>query len=115
IYAASPQLIFVVGGDYKRENEPSTNFARSSDSGKTWTAGPPLPGYRSAIGGVAGPSPLYVAVGPSGTDFIHDTAGPWIGNGTVGYDAVSFVRGAPAGWATGANGRIATWSSARNR
>jgi hypothetical protein len=41
------------GWRLSKENEPSTNFARSNDDGKTWTAGPQLPGYRSGIHNVS--------------------------------------------------------------
>jgi photosystem II stability/assembly factor-like uncharacterized protein len=107
IYAASTQLLFVTGGDYQKENEQSANFARSSDGGKTWVAGPQLPGYRSALSSES--AGVYVAVGPSGTDFIRRD-GAWMGIGSVGYDALSFVPGRATGWAVGADGRIAKWS-----
>jgi photosystem II stability/assembly factor-like uncharacterized protein len=114
IYAPSPQRVFIVGGDYQKEKESSLNFARSTDGGKTWVRGPQLPGYRSAIhaasGGDAG---VYVAVGPSGTDFIRPAGGPWVSTGTVGYDAVSFPPGLAAGWAVGQGGRIARWRGLR--
>jgi photosystem II stability/assembly factor-like uncharacterized protein len=103
IYAPTPQLVLIVGGDYQKEKEPSVNFAKSTDGGKTWMAGPPLPGYRSAID-------AYMAVGPSGTDLIRPDGGVWISTGTVGYDAVSFRRGAAVGWAVGQAGRIAKWN-----
>jgi photosystem II stability/assembly factor-like uncharacterized protein len=40
---------FVVGGDYQKESEANANFAWTKDGGRTWTAGPELPGYRSAV------------------------------------------------------------------
>jgi photosystem II stability/assembly factor-like uncharacterized protein len=110
IYAASPQLVFVVGGDYRKENELSLNFAKSIDGGRTWLPGRQLPGYRSAISAVRSEDDgVYVAVGPSGTDFMRSYGGPWISIGTVGYDAVSFLRGVATGWAVGQGGRIARW------
>jgi photosystem II stability/assembly factor-like uncharacterized protein len=110
IYASSPELVFVVGGDYQKENEPSANFAKSTDGGKTWVAGPQLPGYRSAIDAASGANAVvYVAVGPSGTGFIRPNGGTWSTVGTVGYDAVSFRPGRATGWAVGQGGRIAKW------
>jgi len=110
IYAASPESVFVVGGNYQKETESSSNFARSADGGKTWTAGPQLPGYRSAIGAVAGQAAgTIVAVGPSGTDFMPAAGGSWTSAGNTGYDAVSFVPKPAIGWAVGQSGRIAKW------
>jgi len=110
IFAATPQSLFVVGGDFQKEKESSVNFARSSDGGRTWTAGPPLPGYRSAIHATSGRDGVaYVAVGPSGTDLLRSGSTEWINNGTVGYDAVSFIPGSSTGWAAGQSGRIAKW------
>jgi photosystem II stability/assembly factor-like uncharacterized protein len=110
IYAASPQLVFVVGGDYRKENELSLNFAKSIDGGGTWLPGPQLPGYRSAISAVHSEDDAgYVAVGPSGTDFMRTYGGPWISIGTVGYDALSFLPSVATGWAVGQGGRIARW------
>jgi hypothetical protein len=110
IYAASPQSIFLVGGDYTKENERSVNFAKSSDGGKTWVSGPELPGYRSAIHAVSNQDEaLLVAAGPSGTDLISVLGGRWTSVGTTGYDAVSFEPAFATGWAVGPGGRIAKW------
>jgi photosystem II stability/assembly factor-like uncharacterized protein len=110
IYAASAQSVFIAGGDYQKENESGLNFAKSTDGGRTWLRGPQLPGYRSAISAAFGEDDrVYIAVGPSGTDFIRPNGGPWISIGTVGYDAISFVPGRPTGWAVGHGGRIAKW------
>jgi photosystem II stability/assembly factor-like uncharacterized protein len=110
IFAATPQSLFVVGGDFQKEKEASVNFARSSDGGRTWMAGPQLPGYRSAIHATSGPNGVaYIAVGPSGTDLLRSGGAEWINNGTVGYDAVSFIPGSSTGWAAGQSGRIGKW------
>ncbi len=106
IYAASTESIVIAGGDYQKEKESSVNFARSKDGGRTWTSGPSLRGYRSAISGIPLANSSYVAVGPSGTDVSFDGQS-WIAIGTVGYDALSLVSGSRMGWAAGQNGRIA--------
>jgi photosystem II stability/assembly factor-like uncharacterized protein len=105
IHAESIQSLFVVGGDYQKENESSLNFAISKDGGRTWQTGPPVPGYRSAIHAVGDG---LIAVGPSGTDLLAPGAGQWMGIG-AGYDVVSFAPGHNSGWAAGNGGRIAKW------
>jgi len=110
IHALTPENLVIAGGDYQKEEEPSANFAISTDAGRTWVSGPRLPGYRSAI---AGAGQFEIAVGPSGTDYRPISGGPWISVGTVGYDAISFLSGRPASsaasWAVGQGGRIARW------
>jgi photosystem II stability/assembly factor-like uncharacterized protein len=109
IYAPSTQSVYVVGGDYKKEKEPGSNFAKSIDGGRTWVLGPSLPGYRSAVTGISRENPgLLIAVGPSGSNFMTSKA-EWISVGTVGYDAISFLPGLAIGWAVGEAGRIARW------
>ena len=109
IHPLSRQAVVVVGGDYQKENESSVNFAKSMDGGKTWTAGPRLPGYRSGIQAAPGKDGSLIAVGPSGTDVIEPDGASWISLGTVAYDAVSFRPGSFVGWAVGQGGRIAKW------
>jgi photosystem II stability/assembly factor-like uncharacterized protein len=96
---------FVVGGDYQKEKEPSANFARTADGGKTWVSGPNLPGYRSAVTAISS-QPVLIAVGPSGTDILTPEENSWRSEWDLSFDAVSFARGS-VGWAAGANGRIA--------
>ena len=92
------------------EDEPAALSCCVSHGGMTWLPGPQLPGYRSAISAVRSEdSGVYFAVGPSGTDFMRTSGGPWIRIGTVGYDAVSFLTGGATGWAVGRDGRIAKW------
>jgi photosystem II stability/assembly factor-like uncharacterized protein/S-formylglutathione hydrolase FrmB len=99
-----------VGGDYQKETEPGANFAISADQGQTWKLGPPLPGYRSAVAVASSrDEAVWVAVGPSGTDYLRPAGSAWIRIGTVGYDTVSFLPGLATGWAAGQAGRIARW------
>jgi photosystem II stability/assembly factor-like uncharacterized protein len=106
VFAATARLVLIVGGDYQKENEPSVNFARSVDGGRTWIAGAQLPGYRSAV---TATSAGYIAVGPSGADLMAPDGGSWTQSSAVGYDAVSVVPGTTTGWAVGQGGRIAKW------
>jgi photosystem II stability/assembly factor-like uncharacterized protein len=99
---------FVVGGDYQKEQESNANFAWTKDGGKTWTLGPKLPGYRSAVAVVATSPPFVVAVGPSGVDSWSPKEPSWISEKSdTGFDAISFLPNLNFGWAVGSNGRIA--------
>lgn len=103
----------VVGGDYKKENEPSDNVAVTRDGGKTWSlAKRSLPGYRSGVSVVrtAGGS-LLIAVGPSGADISKDEGVHWESLGTLGFHAIGLAGSGVAGWAVGENGRIAKYLS----
>jgi photosystem II stability/assembly factor-like uncharacterized protein len=112
IYPFNAVGIFVVGGDYQKEKEANANFAMSSDGGATWSAGPQLPGYRSAVDSVSGQdASVILAVGPSGVDYRRWSGGPWISTGLVGYDAVSLLPGYFSGWLVGQSGKIAKWVS----
>jgi photosystem II stability/assembly factor-like uncharacterized protein len=95
---------FVVGGNYQQEKVSGANFARTIDGGNTWTLGPKLPGYRSAIVAISS-LPLLIAVGPSGVDTLLPNENSWHSETDLSFDAISFTSG--IGWAVGANGRIA--------
>lgn len=99
---------FVAGGDYQKEQETNANFAWTKDGGRTWTAGPKLPGYRSAIAAIAtSPAVFLIAVGPSGADGWGPKESSWISETGIGFDAISFIPNLNFGWAVGPNGRIA--------
>jgi photosystem II stability/assembly factor-like uncharacterized protein len=100
---------FVVGGDYQKETKVSANFASTKDGGKTWIAGPKLPGYRSAIAAQSSPPRFLIAVGPSGVDYLLPTFDSWSSLTNAGFDAISINSRRNAGWAVGANGRIASY------
>jgi photosystem II stability/assembly factor-like uncharacterized protein len=101
----------IVGGDYRKENEAGNNVAITSDGGATWTLakGPRPSGFRSAVAFVTGTQrPMFVAVGPSGTDYSVDNGASWISLGALGHHAVSFAG--PVGWAAGEAGRISKYN-----
>jgi len=104
-----------VGGDYKIPDEATNNVATTTDGGATWTLmhdSKPL-GYRSCVGFVANSLlPMFVAVGPSGSDFSLDfpsTAGErvWFHFSSAGYHTLGVTKFTNAVWAAGADGRIA--------
>jgi photosystem II stability/assembly factor-like uncharacterized protein len=107
VYATSAQNLVAAGGDYLKEKESGLNFATSGDGGATWTAGPQLPGYRSAIHALS--DRMWIATGPSGTDLLESDNGAWSVVGSFGYDALSFLPDRLTGWAVGSDGRIAKW------
>jgi hypothetical protein len=109
IVAASVQRLMVAGGDYQNDDTSTTNFATSSNLGRTWTLGPNLPGYRSAIRSQNAGAPLDVAVGPFGTDYRESEGEHWINTARVGYDAARFLPGLATGWAVAEAGHIERW------
>lgn len=96
----------IVGGDYKKETEAVDNLAMTSDGGATWTLVKGLSGFRSVVAYVPGVKTTLVAIGPSGADYSNDDGRTWKALEGPGFDTVSFVRGKPIAWATGARGTI---------
>jgi photosystem II stability/assembly factor-like uncharacterized protein len=103
-----------VGGDYKKPNETNANVAMTADGGKTWilVQDSQPAGYRSCVAFVANSLlPMFVAVGPSGSDFSpswsSDGKMRWIKFSETGYHTVDFAKSSRAGWAAGADGRVA--------
>ncbi len=96
----------VVGGDYRRESDP-TNGAVTSDGGRTWTLVKGLSGFRSAVAYVPGAPQTVLAVGPSGTDISTDGGKTWRALPGPGFDTLSFAPRLPIVWAAGQNGAIA--------
>lgn len=99
-----------VGGDYRKENDALGNIARTVDGGLTWTLieeSPTMP-YRSCVAYVPNTGGgLWVTVGSSGSDYSIDDGTTWKRISEVGYHTMSFGGSSDAGWAAGAEGRIA--------
>ena len=105
----------IVGGDYRKENEAVDNLAMTEDGGVTWKLVKGLSGFRSAVAYVPGaksglqtrtmPGTL-VAVGPSGADYSTDDGRTWTALAGPGFDTLSFARGQPIAYASGARGTI---------
>jgi photosystem II stability/assembly factor-like uncharacterized protein len=98
------------GGDYRKETEALGNIARTTDGGLTWALieeSPTIP-YRSCVAYVPNIGvPLWVTVGPSGSEYSIDDGATWKRIGEVGYHTMSFDGSLDAGWAAGAEGRLA--------
>jgi len=99
----------VVGGDYRKEREPSDNVALTSDGGRTWAAlgGVKLRSFRSGAVFIPGPRGReIIAVGPAGTDRSFDGGRTWAPLGDVGFHAVSVDKTGKSVWAVGEQGRL---------
>jgi photosystem II stability/assembly factor-like uncharacterized protein len=99
----------VVGGDYKDESDAVDNAAFTRDGGRTWTlaTGRGLSGFRSVVAWVPGTAESLIALGPSGADWSADGGRSWAPAPGEGFDTFSFAGSGPAGWGSGAGGRIA--------
>ena len=99
----------IVGGDYRKEREPSANVALTSDGGRTWAAagGVTLRSFRSGVVFVPGSRGReIIAVGPAGTDRSLDGGRAWSPLGDVGFHAVSVDKSGRSVWAVGEQGRV---------
>jgi photosystem II stability/assembly factor-like uncharacterized protein len=97
----------IVGGDYKKEAEAVNNAAITSDGGRSWTAVTGLGGYRSAVASIAGATPSWIAVGPTGADLSTDDGRTWKTIEGQGYHAFTVAPRGKTGWGVGEDGRIA--------
>jgi len=97
---------FIVGGDYRRENEAVDNLAITSDGGVTWQLVKGLSGFRSVVAYVPALPGALVAVGPSGSDYSTDDGRTWTVLAGPGFDTLSFAHGQPTAYAAGARGSI---------
>ena len=99
----------VVGGDYRKEKEPSDNVALTNDGGRTWAAagGVKLRSFRSGVVFIPGSHGReIIAVGPAGTDRSLDGGRTWAPLGDVGFHAVSVDKSGKSVWAVGEQGRV---------
>jgi photosystem II stability/assembly factor-like uncharacterized protein len=96
----------VVGGDYKNEAQAENNAAVTSDGGATWTAVKGLGGFRSAVSHIAGATPSWIAIGPTGSDLSTDDGHTWKAIPGPGYHAFGIAPRGNVGWGVGEDGRI---------
>jgi photosystem II stability/assembly factor-like uncharacterized protein len=94
-----------VGGDYTKSEDAAGAIALTSDGGKSWSApATPPAGYRSSVLHLD-EAKMWIATGPSGSDFSADDGQTWKSFDTAAYNAMSFAGS--AGWAVGPAGAIA--------
>jgi photosystem II stability/assembly factor-like uncharacterized protein len=102
-----PNHGLIVGGDYRKPNDPGANAAITADGGKTWTLIDKAFAYRS---GVAWVKDRWIAVGTSGSDSSRDEGATWKPLDRQNYNSVSFTS-LGEGWAVGPRGRIAKFAN----
>lgn len=93
----------IVGGNYEKPDDLTSNLAFTADGGKTWTAGKGLSGYRSGVAFVE--KDIIFAVGASGSDVSTDGGRTWKNIDKESYNAVASKKNGV--WAVGANGLVA--------
>ncbi len=93
----------IVGGDYQKPDQAGQNLAFTRDSGKSWTSGTGLSGYRSAVAHIN--AKTIIAVGINGTDISRDGGKTWQKIGDENLNAVA-AKGPRAIWAVGPNGFV---------
>ncbi len=108
-----------VGGDYKRADDSSSNYAVTRDGGLTWSTPAlrePPSGFRSCVSVWLKYEREInmIAVGPNGTDRSTDLGEKWHRISNEGFHAVDFAPDGQFGWAVGADGRIAKWQGIVN-
>jgi photosystem II stability/assembly factor-like uncharacterized protein len=96
-----------VGGNYAKPNEHAHNVALTNDGGATWTepTGKHPRGYRSGVAWVARDK-LWIAVGPTGSEFSRDMGQTWIPFDNDAFNAIG-VGADGSCLAVGPKGRIA--------
>jgi photosystem II stability/assembly factor-like uncharacterized protein len=98
----------IVGGNYEKPNETTSNLAFTADGGRTWTPATGLGGYRSGVAYVD--RDTILAVGSSGTDISTDGGKTWKNLDRENYNAVQ-AKGKTAVWAVGAGGLVARFDA----
>lgn len=99
----------IAGGDYQNPVYDGRTIALTADGGETWelVANAGL-GYRSGMAWLRRPGvELLVAVGSENSAYSADGGRHWLPMTGPGFHAVAFARVGIAGWACGANGRVA--------
>lgn len=104
-----------VGGDYEHPELQSRIASFTTDGGQHWRpAATPPRGYRSCAAAVPrSEGRIFVACGPTGCDITTDGGRTWLALSDEGFHAIGVSRDGSVAVASGADGRIGVWKSAR--
>lgn len=100
----------IVGGDYQKPEQTKATVARTTDGGKTWKPVENATGvsFRSCVAYAPNTDKhILVAVGSHGASYSPDDGLTWQRIAGPGYHTLSFGDSMQAGWAAGADGRVA--------
>jgi photosystem II stability/assembly factor-like uncharacterized protein len=97
----------IVGGNYEKPNDITSNLAFTKDGGKSWTISKGLNGYRSGVDFVD--KKTIVAVGSNGSDLSIDGGKSWKNLDKENYNSVR-AKGKNAIWAVGAKGLVSKFN-----
>ena len=95
----------IVGGNYEKPEESTSNVALTKDGGKTWKVVKGLPGYRSSVSYIGEDS--FYAVGPTGAVVTPNNGKSWENIGQISFNAI-ISKHVYITWAVGEKGMIAT-------
>lgn len=95
-----------VGGNYAEPSLARQSVILTSDGGHSWHLAPQALPYRSCVRYLNG---LYLAAGPTGTDFSGDSGRSWTAIDTTGYHVISVAKKGEAAWAAGSDGKVGKW------
>lgn len=100
----SAKVGFVVGGNYKQEQQPGPNAAITRDGGQTWQVASPTnpPGLKEAVALL--PGDRLLVVGPSGTSLSADQGQTWQALDSERHHSVACAKGTC--YAVGAKGKV---------
>lgn len=99
-----------VGGDYMLPEDINQIACYTNDGGKSWQLSTQMPsGYRSGVAYFP-EDRLFIAVGPTGSDYSTDFGKHWEPLDTAGYHSIQAVPGASTAWLSGSDGKVAKLS-----
>lgn len=100
----------VVGGDYQKPQQARATVARTTDGGKTWELVEHADSvtFRSCVAYAPNAGTHFlVTIGSHGASYSADDGLSWQAIDGPGFHTFSFGGSMQAGWAAGANGRVA--------
>ena len=95
---------YAIGGDYKKPEAAAGVLAETLDGGEKWAVVGGPKGYRSAVVADRG---YVVVTGPGGSDYRVGRG--WSSIPGEGFHALSVAPGGKVVWASGSNGRVASF------